>query len=103
MTQKVTVDQIPPVGPGIAMTPGLIELANNDKLAGKLAVVRPELDKVFAQIQRDVITEDNMGSIGPMILALKTLNNVFRVIQDRGDAVNQANKDSTTTTDATSD
>lgn len=45
----------------------------------------PEIQKILMQIQLDVTTEENRDSVGPTILGIKHVHDIFSVFKAKGD------------------
>lgn len=59
-------------------TPRMLELQEENKDFCKVLAVHKETFRSFLnQIQRDIVDEENVAVIAPVILGLKHINNVF--------------------------
>lgn len=78
---------VPNASPGFRITPGIADLLNDDVLVKKIANAAPEIDRVLAQAQLDIVTEENRDSIGATCLALRVFRDIFATFKARGEAV----------------
>lgn len=68
-------------------TPRLLELIDAAPgLCKAAATYQKELKSILFQIQLDSTTEDNMTTVGPVILALKKVHDVFDDVILKGEA-----------------
>lgn len=73
--------------PSLNITVGLKRLLDNEAFVKKITVAAPEFEELLAQIQRDVVSEGNMSSIGPMCYALKEVQEAIILFSARGEVI----------------
>lgn len=70
----------------ILLTPAQA-LFNDERLCSAISQVYPELEKVFHQIQQNVVREDNLKDIAPVIFALGQIETAFFRLKQKGDPI----------------
>lgn len=65
------------------------ELLTDKSCCKSIASNYPDIERVLFQIQLDITTEENRDVVGPTLLALKHIQDIFLLFRSRGDAVIQ--------------
>lgn len=80
MTSEQTTLSVPP---SIHMT----NLLSDGTLCKNIATFHRDIQQVLSQIQLDVVTEENRDTVGPTLLGLKHVQDIFLVFKSRGDVL----------------
>jgi len=71
----------------VTQSPQMLALISDTSLCKRFAAVFPDLEKVMLQTMLDVTSEGNRDDVGPTILAMKNIYDIFFVIKTRGEAI----------------
>lgn len=79
-------------GQSFEITPGMQALLNDGAACLRVAEAHEDFERFLLQLQRDSASETNMTTIGPVIVALRKVDDLMRVVKLRGEAQDQENK-----------
>jgi hypothetical protein len=76
-----------PSKPSIETSASMLTLLDNPGLCQSIAINGEHFREILAQVQLDAVTADNMDSIGPVILALKKIQETILLFESKGKAL----------------
>lgn len=69
----------------------MADLLSDDSVTRAIYMAWPHIESILIQTQRDVVSPENAATIGPDILAIKRLSEMFLLFKAKGATI----KDST--------
>lgn len=76
-----------PSNPSIETSASMLALLDNSGLCRSIAVNGEHYREILAQVQLDAVTENNMNSIGSVMLALKKIQETILLFESKGRAI----------------